>query len=171
MGKIAHDEVRRAEDALASLAMEVDDRKEITWYSDRSSTALILGAFAKAYFGRNAERTLGLRLTLQMEGDGETFSWDLEVVVDGVAYPLPTEGSDWMSDRGSGKLWVQVDVPLSHRCPVLTQALASASQAQVRFERRGKSHDWTVPEAQLAALKRVHAVWSAMVAIGAPGRG
>jgi len=169
VAKLGSRETQRAEDQLATLAKEVDDRKEITWYSDRSSTALILGPYAKAYFGRKEDWTMPLRLKVQTEGDGTTFAWVLEVEADGAAFPLPTEPNEWMSDHGSGKVWVQADVPISTRCPGLTRALASAAEARIRFEGGRPAWVWTLPGAQLAALKRVHDAWSALVATVPPG--
>jgi hypothetical protein len=145
--------------ALAGLSREVDDRKGITWFGDRSSVALVVGAYLKVYFGRRDERTLPLRLKLQREWDGAPRGADLIFDLDGHTRRLPTERADWMSDEGGGKTWVMADLPISARHPELLLQLVRAGEVRVRIEAGPAAWSWPVPRQQIDAAARVHAAW------------
>lgn len=155
---------REAERVLATLSKEVDDMREAAWFSDRATRALVLGEYAKFYFGRKGDETWPLRMTLQCEGDESSFVTGLAFEVDGTSYPIATQPGDWSRDRGSGKLWVMLDMPISRRHPELAQALSGAQAATVRFRSDDHSWEWTVPRPQLDALGRVYSAWSALIA-------
>lgn len=158
------DAERQAERVLATLAKEVDDMRETTWFSDKATRALVLGEYAKFYFGRKGDETWPLRMTLQCEGDESSFVSALAFDVDGTSYPVATRPADWSRDRGSGKLWVILDMPISRRHPDLARALSGAREAFVRFQSDDRSWEWRVPRPQLDALGRVYSAWSALAA-------
>jgi hypothetical protein len=158
------DAEREAERVLATLSKEVDDMREAAWFSDKATRALVLGEYAKFYFGRKGDETWPLRMTLQSEGDESSFVTALAFDVDGKSYPVATQPGDWSRDRGSGKLWVILDMPISRRHPELAQALSGAQAATVRFRSDDRSWEWTVPRPQLDALGRVYSAWSALIA-------
>jgi hypothetical protein len=149
----------QAELALAGLSREIDDRKGIAWFGDRSSVALVVGGYLKLYFGRREERTLPLRLKLQREWDGAPKGSDLIFDLDGRTQRLPTEHGDWMSDEGGGKTWVMADLPISVRDPELLQQLVRAGAVRIRIEAGPVAWTWAVPRQQLEAAARVHAAW------------
>lgn len=148
-----------AERALASLSREIDDRKDVAWFEDRATVALVVGGWLKLYFGRRAERTLPLRLKLQREWDGAPPGCDLLLDIDGRTHRLPTERSDWMRDEGGGTTWVMADLPISARDPELLSLLVRAAEVRVRIEAGPIAWSWPVPRAQIDAAARVHAAW------------
>jgi len=151
-----------AERLLAGLSREIDDRKEIAWFEDRSSVARVVGGWLKLYFGRREDRTLPLRLKLQRAWDGAPKGCDLLFDMDGRTHRLPTERSDWMSDEGGGTTWVMADLPLSTRDPELPRLLARAAEVRVRIEAAAAVWSWEVPRPQLEAAARVYAAWRAL---------
>jgi len=153
---------REAERALATLVKEVDDLNEIVWFSDRATLALVLGEYAMFFFGQKAGKIGPLRLKLQCEGAGSAFPAALIFNVGGRTFRLDTERRDWSIDHGSGKTWDILDFPISRRQPDLAEALAKADSAMVRFERIDVAWDWPVSLPQMEAMRRVHAVWSAL---------
>lgn len=159
-----NDTEREAERVLATLSKEVDDMREAAWFSDKATRALVLGGYAKFYFGRKGEETWPLRMTLQCEGDESTFITGLVFEVAGKSYPIATQPGDWSRDRGSGKLWVILDMPISRRHPELAQALSGGVAATIRFQSTDRSWEWTVPQPQVDALGRVYSAWSALIA-------
>jgi len=152
------------ERALGGLAREIDDRKEIAWFSDRSSVALIVDGYLKLYFGRRADRTLPLRLVLQREWDGAPRGSELLFDLDGRGWRLPTTREDWMRDEGGGKTWQMVDLPIAVRDPELLGALVGAAEACIRIESEVGNWSWAVPRPQLEAAHRVHLAWRTVTA-------
>jgi len=148
--------------ALGALAKEIDDLWEVAWYSDRSTAALVLGSYVRAYFGRKEGRILPFRMAVQCEGDGRDFPLAVTFSADGRPFRLATPGADWRRDRGSGAQWDILDFSVPDRLPALLEALTSASALAVRIERAGLESGWEVPDRQLAAAKRVLAVWRAV---------
>jgi len=146
--------------ALGDLAKEIDDLKEVAWYSDRSTTGLVLGSYVRAYFGRKEERILPLRMTVQCEGVGFDPPSAAIFSAGDRRLRLPTKPGDWRRDRGSGAYWDILDFSIPQRLPQLLEALASARSLAVRCDRDGAESSWEVPEGQLAALKRVQRIWS-----------
>lgn len=154
------------ETALSTLSKQIDDMRGIAWFSDRATTALILGEYVKFHFGRKGNETWPLRMRLQCQGS-ETARVDAVVVeVDGASHPVAAGAGDWARDRGSGKVWDILDISISERQPELARALAGAREATVRLRSDERSWQWAVERRQLDALRRVHAVWSAVTAGG-----
>jgi hypothetical protein len=162
-------ETAEVERVLAGLAHEVDDRKEIAWYGDRSAVALVVGEYLKLYFGRREEKTLALRLKLQREWDGAPRGCDLLLDVDGLPFRIPTEPTEWMRDEGAGRVWDIVDLPLSLRAPALLSPLARAAEVRVRLDAAASSWTWSVPAGQLEGAARVLAAWRSLTE--GPGAG
>ena|SRR5438105_162410 len=162
---------------LAKLSSKTDDMSETTWFEDRASKGRVRGNVARFYFGRFESKTHAmtgttpfgpLRFEARYEGERWIFAEDLILKVDGQLHYLHSasasrpDGCRWNRHVFSdGSLWEWCDVPLSSLDADLAKALASASEAKIRFEGTSGVKDWNVPKAQLAAMKRVYDVWIA----------
>jgi hypothetical protein len=170
MPAIRSDAQLEIETALSSLSKEIDDMRGIAWYSDRATVALILGEYMKFHFGRKGNETWALRLRIQCEGSETARVQAVVLDIDGKDHPVSAGSGDWARDRGSGKVWDMLDIPVSERQPDLARALAGAREVMVRLRSDERSWQWPVPRPQLEALGRVHAVWAAVTAAGKTSR-
>ncbi len=161
--------IAESKDLLATLAISKDDMKGLAWHRDKAAKQWVLGKYLKLYFGINeskgAPSLMPLRMQLQYEGEDWIFARTLLIKVGGKVYNLMPE--NWNHENSGGTVWESCDVPLSMEDPELLAAIASADEVKVRFEGRSSYSDFIVPKAQLAAAKRVHAVWRALNDAGA----
>ena len=163
---------------LASLSSKTDDMSETAWFEERKTKKVFDGNVVRFYFARFDSKTHAmtgttpfgpLRFEARYEGHDWIFAEQLILKVDGQLHYLrnaSTEepnGCRWQRHVFSGgSVWEWCDVPLSKVDAELANVLANAREVKVRFDGSKGVKDWNVPKAQLAAMKHVYEVWSAL---------
>jgi hypothetical protein len=159
--KLISEKIKLSNKLLDSLFKTTDDMEQINWYYDKRAKNWILNKYFKLYFGiagnPDEPHLLPLRLQVQFTGDTWIFAESIMIKVGEKVYTF--KPNNWEHDNSSGSVWEKCDEPISNLDPVLLEAIVNAEEVKIRFDGSKSYSDFTLPKAQLAAVKNVYNIW------------
>ncbi|WP_062053106.1 hypothetical protein [Aquimarina longa] len=165
--KLKEDNDEAYKKALSKMKKKYDVTKEITWYSDKSSTKLNNQNFIYTYVGKKEKRKPWLGLTINYFTKKEwLFIQRMEVDVDGKIFEIEENSpGEFKSKEESGGKREWLDRIIKDFDMPMIKAIASAKVVKISFFGKDDVDKRTISSSEKKAIKNVLMTYEALRSI------
>lgn len=160
--KTNKDKAARLSNATNKMRKKLDDIKEITWYTDKSTPIYANRNNIHLYFGKMTENTPFLRLKIQYTASDWLFIKYYTIKTDNNTHNIYTTYGDVKKDNDGGEIWEWYDVPVDNLLYEIIKDIISSKNVKLRYNGDNYYKDRTITNSEIQALKNVLDAYEAL---------